>query len=134
MKITRVRLTQLTGRLEHEGPFWEERLVRPIDVYPEHKSEGAHFTPRFPDGAYRIQAVFVTVDTDEGVSGVGGPITDDQAQIIGRQLAPLVVGEDPRATERIWDILYRSQVHGRGGAAMMALSDFDCALWDLKGN
>src|SRR5579859_765714 len=133
MKISRVRLTQLTGRLEHAEPFWEERLVRPIDVYPEHKAEGAHYTPRFDDGAYRVEAAFVAVETNEGVSGIGGPITLDQAHIIGQQLSPLIVGQDPRATERIWDLLYRSQVHGRGGTAMMALSALDCALWDLKG-
>src|SRR6202158_3762320 len=98
MKIIRVRLTQLTGRLEYEGPFWEERLVRPIDVYPERKAEGADLTPRLDDGAYRVEAAFVTVETDDGVSGIGGPITLDQAHIIGRQLAPLVIGEDPRAT------------------------------------
>jgi L-rhamnonate dehydratase len=44
-----------------------------------------------------------------------------------------VVGESPWASERIWDRIFRSQVHGRGGAAMMALSALDCALWDLKG-
>ncbi|HLZ10816.1 MAG TPA: enolase C-terminal domain-like protein [Chloroflexota bacterium] len=119
--------------MEHAEPFWEERLVRPIDVYPEHKAEGAHYTPRFDDGAYRVEAAFVAVETNEGVSGIGGPITLDQAHIIGQQLAPLIVGQDPRATERIWDLLYRSQVHGRGGTAMMALSALDCALWDLKG-
>ena len=37
MKITHVRVFQVEGVLEHEGEFWEERLVRPIDIYPEHK-------------------------------------------------------------------------------------------------
>ena len=40
MKITRVRLRELTGTLRHEGEFWEERLIRPIDVYPEHAAQG----------------------------------------------------------------------------------------------
>ncbi len=26
------------------GAFWEERLVRPVDVYPEHKAEGTEVT------------------------------------------------------------------------------------------
>jgi len=134
VKITKIRLTQLVGTMEFPGEFWEERLVRPIDIYPEHKAEGAgNTTPKIADGKYRIQSVFVQVETDEGVSGLGGPITPDQAQIIDRQFVPIVKGEDPRATERIWDMIYRSQVHGRGGAAMMALSALDCALWDLKG-
>jgi L-alanine-DL-glutamate epimerase-like enolase superfamily enzyme len=133
MKITRVRLTQLEGVLEHADPFWEERLVQPIDIYPEHRARGAGWTPTMGPGQYRIEAVFVEVETDAGVTGIGGPITTEQGIIISRQMAALAVGEDAWATERIWDKVYRSQVHGRGGAAMMALSALDCALWDLKG-
>src|SRR5712691_7314450 len=133
MKIDRVRLTQLEGVLDHADPFWEERLVRPMDIYPEHKAEGAHWTPMDGPGRYRIEAVFVEVGTDAGETGLGGPITLDQGAIISRQMSSMVVGEDPWASERIWDKIYRSQVHGRGGAAMMALSALDCALWDLKG-
>ena len=45
----------------------------------------------------------------------------------------LLLGHDPIAIERIWDRMYRMQVHGRKGTEMMALSVVDCALWDLKG-
>ena len=38
VRITGLRLRQLTGILEHDGPYWEERLQRPIDVYPEYKA------------------------------------------------------------------------------------------------
>ena len=41
MRVTNLRLRQLTGTLEHAGEFWEERLQRPIDVYPEHKARSA---------------------------------------------------------------------------------------------
>lgn len=133
MKITRLHVFQLEGIMEHQGELWEERLVRPIDIYPEHKAEGPNNTPKVGEGKYQITSGFVEVETDEGVSGLGGPITAEQARIIAQQLAPIVVGEDPRASERIWDKLYRSQVHGRGGASMMAISALDCALWDLKG-
>jgi L-alanine-DL-glutamate epimerase-like enolase superfamily enzyme len=57
----------------------------------------------------------------------------DQAYLIGTQFTPLLVGHDPLASERLWDRLYRSMVHGRKGVAMMALSVIDCALWDVKG-
>lgn len=134
MKITKLRLFQLIGTMDFPGEFWEERLIRPIDIYPEHQAEGAgRTTPKVAEGKYRIDSSYVQVETDDGVSGLGGPITADQAQVIARQFAPLLIGEDPRATERIWDKVYRSQVHGRGGVAMMALSALDCALWDLKG-
>ncbi len=133
MRITAIRISQLTGYLEHTGDFWEERLVRPIDVYPEHHRSGPDWTPREPDGRFRVVSHFVQVETDEGVSGLGGPIPRDQAEVIGCEFAPLILGEDPRAHERIWDLLYRSAVHGRKGVVMQALSALDCALWDLKG-
>ena len=84
-------------------------------------------------GAYRNVAHFVEIETDQGVSGIGGPIPEEQAYIIGKQLAPLLIGHDPLAIERLWDRMYRFQVHGRKGTPMMALSAVDCALWDLKG-
>jgi len=115
------------------GTFWEERLVRPVDIYPEHKVEGAHWLPEAREGLYTIRAQFCEIETDEGVSGLGGPTTREQAYIIQHQFAPLLIGHDPLATERIWDRLYRSAVHGRKGVTMMALSVVDCALWDLKG-
>ncbi len=133
MKIVDIRLRQVTGTLEHPGEFWEERLIRPIDVYPEHKAEGPQWLPKVAEGRYRVESIFVEVLTDEGVTGLGGPIPLDQAFIIDRQFKSLVLGEDPRATERIWDKLYRAAVHGRKGPTMMALSALDCALWDLRG-
>jgi len=134
VKITGLRLRELTGTMRHEGEFWEERLVRPLDVYPEHKREGNPWAPaRLGEGRSRVQAVFLQVDTDEGVSGLGGPIAHEIAYIVDRQFRGLLAGEDPRATERIWDKLYRHAVHGRKGEAMMAISVIDCALWDLRG-
>jgi hypothetical protein len=32
MKITAVRLRKLRGTMPTSEPFWEERLVRPIDI------------------------------------------------------------------------------------------------------
>lgn len=133
MQITHVRIFKLAGVMQHQGEFWEERLVRPLDIYPEHKAEGATWLETVSRNNYRIVAHFVQIETDDGVYGIGGPLTGDQAYLIGTQLAPLLVGHDPLATERLWDRMYRSQVHGRKGVAMMAISALDCALWDLKG-
>jgi len=132
MKITAIRFLQLQGSMEHEGEFWEERLIRPIDIYPEHRAEGAHWLSKTADNRYRIQAIFLHIDTDEGVTGVAGPIGSDQASII-RGFRSILLGEDPRAHERLWDKLYRHSVHGRKGVVMQAISAVDCALWDLKG-
>ncbi len=32
MKIAKIRFRKLTGTMETNGPFWEERLLRPIDI------------------------------------------------------------------------------------------------------
>lgn len=133
MKITDVRLFQIRGTMEFPGEFWEERLVRPIDVYPEHKSEGAAWLEQLDEGKYRMSSIFLEIVTDDGVSGIGGPITLEYAFIIDTQLKALLIGADPLATELLWDKMYRSSVHGRKGSTMIAISAVDCALWDLKG-
>jgi L-rhamnonate dehydratase len=133
MKIERVTCTAYEGTMEHPEAFWEQRLIRPVDVYPRFQSEGTPLLPRSGPSSYKVSSVFVRIDTDNGTTGTGGPITEEQAFIIKRTMAPLLVGEDPLATEKLWDVLYRYCVHGRKGVEMMASSALDCALWDLKG-
>lgn len=136
MKIAAVRCVAYTGTLRHREPFWEERLLRPLDVYREFRDEGPEAVwrlRRVGDGAYRLTSTFVHIETDAGVTGTAGPISQEQAHLIGRGMAPLLVGQDPLAIERLWDMLYRSCVHGRKGVEMQAISALDCALWDLKG-
>lgn len=133
MKIRAVRLIEVRGELAFEGEFWEERLVMPLDLYQPYRDE--HRASHRPNesGKYEIRSVFVRIETDDGVYGIGGPATHEQAYIIATQMARYLVGQDPFAIELIWDTIYRAQIHGRKGASMMALSVVDCALWDLKG-
>jgi hypothetical protein len=81
MKITKVRLRQVEGVMEHPDPFWEERLVRPVDIYPEFKNQATW--PSYPiplgNGRYRLTPIFLEIETDEGVTGLGGPIYEAQA-------------------------------------------------------
>jgi L-rhamnonate dehydratase len=133
MIITEIRIRRIEGTLPTTAPLWEERLVRPIDVYPEYRDRDD-----FEGGVQRadgfdIVTFFVEVHTDAGLVGRGGPITEGVASIIARELRPHLLGTDPIAGEQIWDRLHRSQVHGRQGAAMLAISAVDCALWDLRG-
>jgi L-alanine-DL-glutamate epimerase-like enolase superfamily enzyme len=132
MKITHVRVLKMSGTLHHEGEFWEERLIRPVDIYPEHRAEVQRID-KADSQSSRITVYFVRIETDQGVYGIGGPFQEDQAYIISKQLTPLLIGHDPLAIERIWDRLYRFMIHGRKGLVMMAISVIDCALWDLKG-
>ena len=79
MKITKVRIRRLTGTMATEVPMWEERLVRPIDIYPEHKQEGAAWLEKLDEGKYRMSSIFLEIVTDDGVNGIGGPISGKAA-------------------------------------------------------
>ena len=140
MKITDVRSVRLDGEIERDEPIWEERLAVPLDAYPEYRERGPveMMGPRMGaevvDGRLPVSCIFVEVETDEGVTGFAGPIDEVQAFLVDRLVRPHVVGQDPRAHERIWDIMYRAvEGHGRKGSPMQALSAVDCAVWDVKG-
>src|SRR5579871_3080715 len=132
MKITKVRVRKLTGTMETNGPFWEERLLRPIDIYPEYRRQGRQEGGEQVDDKHlRMVQYYVDIETDEGIVGRAGPVWPDAARMVLTQLTPIIMGKDPRAIELLWDQMHRLQVHGRQGDAMVALSAVDCALWDI---
>ena len=136
MKITEIKFEELTGVWQPPFPLFEERLIRPIDVYPEHQSEvlgGGRRFKRLSDGSVEITSVFLSVSTDEGITGIAGPVELGEAFFVQHHMADIVIGEDPLATERIWDKVYRHLIHGRKGRPMFAVSALDCALWDIRG-
>ncbi|HIE19250.1 TPA: hypothetical protein EYP75_05945, partial [Candidatus Bathyarchaeota archaeon] len=65
--------------------------------------------------------------------GIFGPVSHRTAMIVKNLLKLLILGEDPFSVEKIWDIMYRSQIHGLKGETIIALSAVDCALWDFIG-
>jgi L-alanine-DL-glutamate epimerase-like enolase superfamily enzyme len=136
MRIKDVRLDRLIGYFDAPVGFQAERLSRPLDMYPEHDAEPAlTWATRVDDtNRHRIDHAYLRIETDEGVYGLAGPLERYEfAVVIGRQLRPLLMGEDPLAHERLWDKMYRLLVHGRKGLEMQAISAVDVALWDLKG-
>jgi L-rhamnonate dehydratase len=133
MRIAEVRLRRLEGVLPTDGDLWEERLVRPLDIYPEYRDVDDHEGGvQTPDG-FRLVSHFVEIETDDGLVGRGGPVPEQVAYVIAKDLRRLLVGADPVAGEKLWDQMHRSQVHGRAGNTMLAISAVDCALWDLRG-
>jgi L-alanine-DL-glutamate epimerase-like enolase superfamily enzyme len=134
MNITRVTLRKVSGTMATSGTFWEERLAMPLDVYEEFRErKPVAWGNQVDDQHYKLSAIFVEIETDDGAIGIGGPMDDSVASIVARSLRPLLMGRDAFAHEYLWDIMHRSLVHGRQGEAMMAVSAVDCALWDLKG-
>ncbi len=133
MKIDRIRSVHLSAEWDYHEPLGEAHLSRPESIYPELAK-----TPKWPldpsaGPPYPVQARFLLIDTADGVTGICGPVGDEDIAIIQRYFADMLIGEDPHAVERIWDKMYRHAIHGRKGTTMMALSKVDLALWDLKG-
>ncbi len=133
MRITAVRLRRLTGTIPTQAGFWEERLVRPIDIYDEYRHRPDHEGGVQGATGFHISSVFLEIETDDGILGRAGPVTESVAYIVAYRLRPMLIGQDPIAGEKLWDQMHRMMVHGRQGEAMLAISTVDCALWDIRG-
>ena len=128
-QISNVRIRHVFGSFETEGEFWEERLVMPLDVYEEFrdsKRRSGVMTDQSKLNRIEHDAYFIQIETDDGAIGIGGPVDETVAYLVDKQLTPLLLDRDPMATEFLWDVMHRSQVHGRHGQAMMG--DLGCRL------
>ena len=79
---------------------------------------------------------FVKVETDAGIYGLGevGMIRWGAAiEKAVEHLSELVIGEDPFATERLWQHMFRGSFFPAEGVYSCAVSAIDIALWDIKG-
>jgi L-rhamnonate dehydratase len=127
VKIVEVRLF----RVEGEGPSWtfDDRAVEALDLYPDRvrATAGAGDAPPY------LRASYVEIATDEGISGLYGPIDGRQAFLIATDLRGFLVGSDPFAIELLHDEMLRLHRHGRAGVFVNAISAIDNALWDLRG-
>jgi L-rhamnonate dehydratase len=134
VKITGLRVIELRGTATLSGPAHKEPVGKPLDVYPEYRPASR----AAPPGAARcwrqkVCQLFLRVETDAGVHGQIGPVTQEAAWLARQRLTRYLVGRDALATDTLWDVMYRSQPHGYVGLMMHAISAVDCALWDLKG-
>jgi galactonate dehydratase len=82
--------------------------------------------------------VFVKVVTDQpGLFGWGEATLEWHTRsIVGaiEDLAQLVVGQDPRRIEYLWQMMYRQHFwHGHGIVRATAIAGIDLALWDILG-
>ena len=133
MKISDVVLLELTGEFPADEVQAAERGSRPLDVYPEFRGTRTFEPAGAPGEKVQHTEVYLEVRTDEGVTGLFGPVDGAHAIILRREMRDFLLGRDPLAIEKIWDLLLRRNRHARAGYYMMAMSALDCALWDLKG-
>jgi hypothetical protein len=106
LKIIDVKTFSIKGVLPFdEEVYWEERLVRPADIYSEYKDEG-------PNEVYRTSVAksnsarelkttsyFIEIATDGGITGLA-PTTAQSSWIIRNQFRSYLVGKDPLETEK----------------------------------
>ena len=79
--------------------------------------------------------LFVVVETDDGVEGIGeAGITWREQAVAGyiEALTPSLIGEDPRRIEHLWQVMLRSGFFPGGRIGAAAISAIDIALWDIK--
>lgn len=80
--------------------------------------------------------VFVKVVTDQpGLIGWGEASLEWHTRaVVGNveDLSELLIGEDPRRIEHIWQVLYRQHFFKGGATTMSAISGIDQALHDIK--
>lgn len=80
--------------------------------------------------------IFVFVETDAGITGIGEATTEYQELVVAaieQHFAPVLIGKDPREIERIWQILYHLNWWRQGVVMTSAMSGIDQALWDIAG-
>ncbi|QUX27644.1 mandelate racemase/muconate lactonizing enzyme family protein [Nocardiopsis akebiae] len=84
-----------------------------------------------------VAMLFAEITTEAGHEGLGfgyskragGPGQFAHA----REVASVLLGEDPSDTGKIWDkLVWAGASVGRSGLATQAIAPFDIALWDLK--
>ncbi len=91
-----------------------------------------------PDGTgCRRNWIFVEVETDAGLTGIGEATTEYHEQAVKAQveteLRPRLLGMDAAQIERIWQLGFRDFWWRRGVVHTSAMSGVDMALWDLAG-
>lgn len=101
--------------------------------------------PVVTDAADSTQdALIIRVHTDEGITGIGevdaspgvikAIVDAPQSHQISNGLRAILVGKNPLEPARLWDLMYEGTIFfGRRGAAIMAISGVDIALWDIVG-
>jgi L-alanine-DL-glutamate epimerase-like enolase superfamily enzyme len=71
----------------------------------------------------------VTVETDQGITGIGEGGSPDTV----KALAGLLIGEDATRIEHLWQLMYRGHFYPPGREKLHALGALDLALWDIRG-
>ena len=84
----------------------------------------------------RANAIYVRIDTDEGVTGTGETVLkrrDRSVETNLREIGEYLIGKDPLAIEDHFEKLYRDSFWVGGPLHSSGRSAVDIALWDIAG-
>ena len=84
--------------------------------------------PQSP-AAFNQSFHIVTVETDQGITGVGEGGSPDTI----KPCAAMLIGEDPARIEHLWQMMFRGYFYPAGREMLDAMGAIDLALWDIKG-
>ena len=142
MKITDVKIRYVEGIVTAEAPLYSGSMGAKVRYLPvDNHYSAALATDNIgavaslgPDGQRRLVETFLCIETDEGITGMAGPLnnTAQVSMLITGAFRAILIGEDPLNTERIWDILYRKDPFSLTGVTVLVISFCDIALWDIK--
>lgn len=107
--------------------------IQSVDVF--------HLNMNGAGGIPRWNPVFVRVNTDSGISGLGevgmayGVGAISAIGMVKALSEAFLIGADPLANEVLWEKMYRRSFWAEGGGPVVtgAMSAIDVALWDIKG-
>lgn len=85
-------------------------------------------TPGFRP-TFNQSELVITVETDEGITGIGEGGSRDTVE----QCGAMLIGEDPFRIQHLWQLMYRGYFYPAGREKLHALGGLDLALWDIKG-
>lgn len=136
-RIVDVRAWTIHSRLPggdyhaQEKGHWicDSLIANPMSVYPEYRASRTSW------GIGALGSMMVEIEDASGETGfavgLGGP---PGCYIVEKHLKRLLVGQDARRIETLWDRMWRATLYyGRKGLPVMAISLVDLALWDLRG-
>jgi L-rhamnonate dehydratase len=120
---------QATSTLLRRPPWTKDaEVANPMSRYPRYKALRSSWMGN-------LGHVGCLVTADDGSWGFATTVNGGATiALINDHLGPLLVGENPMATEKIYDMMMRmASPYSPSGLASYAISAIDLALWDLKG-
>ena len=113
-----------------------ERLARNKDIAPMIGVGDKLKITKVEPFLVKPRWLFLKIHTNAGITGLGEPIVEGRAKTVAtaiEELAPYLIGKDPRPVAHHWQAMYRHAFYRGGPILTSAISGVDQALWDIKG-